>query len=455
MLCSIIILSYNQLHYTKRCLESIRRYTTDIEYELIVIDNGSDQETIDYLTSQPDLKLIVNKENLGFAGGCNQGICVAEGEYIMLLNNDTLVTEKWLYNMVQLLKEHKEIAMTGPLTNATVGKQMISVPYGDNMEKMQEFAHCIANSQAKPWRTLRLVAFCILIRREVFDEIGLFDTGFKIGNYEDDDFNIRALQAGKQAYICRTSFIHHFMNVSFRQRNLSREKIMLANKTYLEEKWRHMDWNHHAVYNSYMLETILAHGGRKLFHIGCGIGALETEIRDRQDGWQLSGIEEHPVRADIAATVLDQLYCDVTSGIEKNAEQKFDVIVIECTLEKYGIEILRKIRSLLQEDGIVLLRVFNKNHITTIEKAVTGQVGGQLLCAASDEFSYYYGKEIEEAIQAIDFQIVDKKEIRKSLSSLQERILQAVGPFMESIEEACVYNRIYSIKLFENPGHKI
>lgn len=50
MLCSIIILSYNQLHYTKRCLESIRRYTTDIEYELIVIDNGSDQETIDYLT---------------------------------------------------------------------------------------------------------------------------------------------------------------------------------------------------------------------------------------------------------------------------------------------------------------------------------------------------------------------------------------------------------------------
>lgn len=452
MLCSIVILSYNQLHYTKRCLDSIRRYTTDVEYELIVIDNGSDPETIEYLSGQGDLKLIANRENLGFAGGCNQGIQAASGKYIMLLNNDTIVTEKWLYHMVQFLEEHEEAAMTGPLTNATVGKQMIAVPYGGDLEAMQEFARGIADSHAKPWRTLRLVAFCILVRREVFDEIGMLDTGFQVGNYEDDDFNIRALQAGKQAYISRNSFIHHFMNVSFRQRDISREKIMLANKAYLEQKWKHIDWNHHAAYNSYMLETVLEYGGRRLFHVGCGMGALEIELRDRQDGWYFCGVEEHPIRAGIAGNFLDRLYCDFTEGMKDSRGGNFDLIIVEGMVEKYGIGILEDIKQLLSKDGLLLLRVFNKNHITTVEKAVTGQVGGQLLCAASDEFFFYFGKEIEEVILAMGLQIVDKKEIRKSLSSLQEKLLQSVGPFMKDKEEACVYNRIYCIKRKEEAG---
>lgn len=446
MQCSIVILSYNQLHYTKQCLESIRQYTTDVEYELIVVDNGSDQETVDYLVSQSDLKLILNKENLGFAGGCNQGIKAAVGNYIMLLNNDTLVTQKWLYNMIQLLNEREEIGMTGPMTNATVGKQMIPVSYGDDMQAMQKFAANIANSQAKPWRTLRLVAFCILIRREVFDEIGLFDTGFKIGNYEDDDFNIRFLRAGKQAYVCRSSFIHHFMNVSFQQRNISREKIMLTNKSYLEEKWIHMDWNHHSVYNLYMLEMILKHGGQELLHIGCGLGALEIELRDRQDGWHLVGMEEHLMRAGIAETTFDKMYNDIKKGIKENAGKRFDIIIVECTLEKYGVAILADVKELLQKDGLLLVRVFNKNHITTIEKAVTGQVEGQLLCATSDEFSYYYGDEIEEDIEKLGLQIIEKKEIRKNLSCQQEKLLAAVKPFMDDDDEAYVYNRIYCIK---------
>lgn len=427
-------------------MDSIRKYTTDVEYELIVIDNGSDQKTIDYLSRQTDVRLIVNQENLGFAGGCNQGIQAAEGKYIMLLNNDTLVTKKWLYNMVQLLDTREEIAMTGPLTNATVGKQMIPVPYGDDMEAMQEFAYNIAASNAKPWRTLRLVAFCVLIRREVFNEIGLFDTGFKIGNYEDDDFNIRALRAGKEAYVCRNSFIHHFMNVSFKQRNISREKIMLENKTYLEKKWKYMDWNHHAVYNSYMLDEVLEHGGQELLHIGCGLGALEIELRDRQDRWQMRGIEEHHVRADIAANILDEVFDDTVSGIEKCAGKKFDIIIVECTLEKYGVAILKDIKQLLQKEGLLLIRVFNKNHITTIEKAVSGQVEGQLLCAASDNFTYYYGEEIEQAILELGMQVTETIEVRKSLSSKQEKLLKAVESFMPDVEETCIYNRIYCIR---------
>lgn len=444
-LCSIIILSYNQLDYTKQCLESIAQYTQDVSYEVIVIDNGSAYETISYLAGIPGIRFVSNQENKGFAGGCNQGISLARGKYIMLLNNDTIVTEHWLFHMVQLLEQRPDISMTGPLTNATVGKQKIEVPYApDDMAAMHAFAKKVSSSDAKPWRTLRLVAFCLLARRELFDEIGLFDTGFKVGNYEDDDFNIRALRAGKKAYICRQSFIHHFMNVSFRQKDVRREEIMQANKLYLEKKWDQMDWNHHAVHNRYMLERILELGGGRLLHIGCGLGALEIEIKDSGQEWHLAGMEGHPVRESIAAGFLDEMYPYSIEAL-RGINQKFDVIVVECTLERWGATLLREVKERLEDGGLVLIRVFNANHITTIEKAVTGAVGGGLLCAASKDFQHYYDGSLEEMIEGMGYQVMETKEIRKSLSSLQEELITAVKSYLSDENDARVYNRIYKV----------
>lgn len=439
-LCSIIILSYNKIEYTIQCLDSIRNYTTDVPYEIIVVDNASNDETVRILEQREDILLVRSHVNLGFAGGCNLGIKYAKGEYIMLLNNDTLVTEKWLLNMYTFLREHPEASMTGPLTNATVGKQMIPVPYGDDMQQMQKFAATLANGKDRPYRTLRLVFFCVLIRKKLFEEIGLLDTDFLVGNYEDDDFNIRALLAGKEAYICTNSFIHHFMNISFQQKNVEREKVMMNNKLVLEKKWDSLDWNHHAVYNRFILEQIVKYGGKRILCLGCGLGALAIELKDRDEDYYIAGMEEHPIRNRIASRFLDCVYHPNTDwNCIMGQQDRYDVIVIEGMVEQYGIDFLQKVKPICKEETIVCLRVFNHLHITTLEKEQTGQIGGNLLCAVSPQFHYYYDGDISELIGHQGFEVVEVSEVRKSLSTIQQT-LETGNP------EQRIYNRIYVMK---------
>ena len=97
---SIIILSYNTYEITKGCIESIRKFTPAGSYEIIVVDNASEDASVAWLKRQKDIKLIINKENKGFPGGCNQGMAAAEqGNDILRLTSDTIVTPGWLDNL--------------------------------------------------------------------------------------------------------------------------------------------------------------------------------------------------------------------------------------------------------------------------------------------------------------------------------------------------------------------
>ncbi len=96
MKTSIIILTHNKLEYTKQCIESIRRYTKQGSYEIVVVDNHSTDGTVEWLRQQYDIQTIFNNHNLGFPKGYNQGIEIATEDNILLLNNDTVVTQNWL-----------------------------------------------------------------------------------------------------------------------------------------------------------------------------------------------------------------------------------------------------------------------------------------------------------------------------------------------------------------------
>ncbi len=112
---SIVILTFNQLEYTKECVESIRRHTPGT-HEIIFVDNGSTDGTVKWLRTlvakNSNYRLIENSENLGFAKGCNQGIKASSGEHILLLNNDVVVTEGWLSGMIECLKALLMLALS-------------------------------------------------------------------------------------------------------------------------------------------------------------------------------------------------------------------------------------------------------------------------------------------------------------------------------------------------------
>ena len=241
-LTSIVLVTNNQLDYTKLCLASIR-LRTDEPYEVIVVDNGSTDETRDYLSRLDGVRLIPNDNNRGFPAAANQGINAAHGEYILLLNNDCIVTTGWLSRLLLAVNSDPKVGLVGPCSNNVSGIQKVSIDY-EQLSDLDGFAWERAKShEGIRTSTDRLVGFCLLFKRAVLDRVGLLDERFGIGNYEDDDFCRRALNAGFQAVIAEDAFVHHFGSVTFRANGVDYSSLMAHNRRQFQEKWNQLPAN--------------------------------------------------------------------------------------------------------------------------------------------------------------------------------------------------------------------
>jgi len=247
---SIIIPTYNKLPYLQECIESIAQYTPEA-YELIIIDNASTDGTAGYLKKLAGkLRYRINDSNLGFAGSVNQGLMMARGSTILILNNDSVVTARWLSNLLTCLHAHREFGIVGPVTNYISGEQLIETRYTDIVD-MQQFAASFNQSDARSWSvTERLTGFCMLMRREDFERLGYFDEGFEIGNCEDDDYGLRARLLGMKLVIAKDTFIHHYGSVSMRALNSHFDEVYERNLAFYSRKWADpqgmlsLDWQH-------------------------------------------------------------------------------------------------------------------------------------------------------------------------------------------------------------------
>ncbi len=260
-LVSIVILTFNQLKYTMECVESIINYTPEL-HEIIFVDNGSTDGTLKWLRQlvkeNSNYKLIENKKNLGFAKGCNQGITASSGEYILLLNNDVVVTEGWLSGMIECLNSSPDIGIVGPMTNNISGPQKVeNVGYPsttphlnplpvkeEETSGLDEYAKAFKESNRHrriPMR--RVVGFCMLFKRALVDKIGLLDEGFGTGNFEDDDLCLRAALEGYRNMIAGDVFIHHYGSISFIGNRIDYCSAMANNKNIFSKKWSGIDTN--------------------------------------------------------------------------------------------------------------------------------------------------------------------------------------------------------------------
>jgi O-antigen biosynthesis protein len=227
-LTSIIIPTYNQLGCTRQCLDSIHRLT-DEPYEIIVVDNGSTDGTVEHLRGSGGVRLIVNETNRGFPAAVNQGIAVASGSQVLLLNNDTLVTTGWLGRMLRALESELTIGLVGPCSNFVSGPQQVAAGY-DQLAGLDGFAWDWSKAHdGQRVEVTRLVGFCLLIKRAVIDSIGLLDEQFGIGCFEDDDYCLRAIQAGFRTVIAADAFIHHHGGQTMRASSVDCGRLMAEN----------------------------------------------------------------------------------------------------------------------------------------------------------------------------------------------------------------------------------
>jgi GT2 family glycosyltransferase len=210
-LASIVILNYNGREHLPPCLESIQRYT-DSPYETIVFDNASTDGSRDYLRTVPNITLVESPVNLGCPPGRAQAIALARGEFVVFLDNDTVVTPGWLSTFLGHARRHPEIGLLGPRSNYVSGAQLVPTASYSNSFEMVQFAKwwCwTARRQPALIPTHRLVGFCMFVRRAVIERIGGPDPQFGKFGFEDDDYTLRALVAGFKAMIANDVYIHH------------------------------------------------------------------------------------------------------------------------------------------------------------------------------------------------------------------------------------------------------
>ena len=286
MILSIIIPVYNQHSLAHDCIAAVRATTED--FELVVIDNGSEPEFI----PEGPATVIRNIKNEGFPRAINQGLKAATGETVILLNDDCVCAQGWSERLLAHLDTY---SIVGPCTNYCAGMQQVTIPvYQDEQEFNREaekwaVAHA-GESEEVNW----IIGFCMAFKKSLWEEIGLFDESLWPCSGEEIDFCMRAKAKGYKTGIARDVYLHHEGSQTFRElekNGLDYQEICSRNEKHLRNKWGSDVWLEQTLQNIVDLNAIQ-------LNLGSGYAP--------QPGY---------INIDNRAEVNPDLVCDVLSGL--------------------------------------------------------------------------------------------------------------------------------------------
>jgi GT2 family glycosyltransferase/glycosyltransferase involved in cell wall biosynthesis len=236
---SIVVLTWNQWKFTARCLDSLLKFTRDVDYELILVDNASVDETSELFERKiVGATIIRNAENLGFSKACNQGAAVARGEYLLFLNNDVILTPGWLSALLGCAARFPQagavgsriVQMDGRLQEAgvVVWSDGSCMPYG-----------LLGNPSEPAYNFAREVTYCsacsLLVRRDAFEKLGGFDERYSPAYYEDVDLCLGLQQQGLRVMYEPSSLVFHYGSATAGSSRAV--ELQLKNREKLKQKW--------------------------------------------------------------------------------------------------------------------------------------------------------------------------------------------------------------------------
>ena len=231
-ICDIVIPVWNQPERTGRCLESILRSTPE-PIRIVLVDNGSVLRTQEFLerfkaNSLVPVELIRNAINQGFIKAVNQGIRAGGSSWVCVLNNDTIVTSGWLTEMLRVAQSDSRIGLVNPSSNS-LGLHAGSLP-------LEDYAALLQKDSGKSCELTTALGFCLLARRSLLDQVGLFDEDFGMGYFEDDDLSCRVKAAGLRCVRACAAYVFHEERASFRLLP-QRSKAWAHNRQLFEQRW--------------------------------------------------------------------------------------------------------------------------------------------------------------------------------------------------------------------------
>lgn len=251
----IVVPVYNALGDVKKCLESLQRCTDGLTVKVIVVNDGSDEATTqwlrEYCSGKAVFTLIEHEKNAGYTKAVNTGLKATTAEYAITQNSDTIVSPGWLAGLIRCMNSSPNIGIVGPLSNAATWQNVPSLrdsqgkfavndlPAGCTVDDM---ARLVRETSTQVYPRLPLVnGFCFMIKREVIDTIGYMDEeNFPIGYGEESDYCIRAADAGFELAIADDIYVFHAKSKSFgheRRKELSAEGTASLNRKHSPKRY--------------------------------------------------------------------------------------------------------------------------------------------------------------------------------------------------------------------------
>lgn len=272
---SVIIVAYKSKEHISQCVRSVLKAAQGFSSELIIINNSSGDGLVDLLHEQfPEVRVIENKKNEGFSRGVNQGVRMASGRYLAILNPDTLLCPDTLKIMLNFIEKNSECCLVGARAVDQAGKSIPScrsLPHIINITKYPLLFFLRGRRLTKPKRYLLdvweqnetidvtkyngyLTGACIITRLEFFKRMGMFDERYFL-YCEDIDFGFRLKQAGHHAFFIPEASMIHLSGHSASQNLMSHRYFVEAYIHYIDKNFTFF---HRMVYKAFFLLFVIS-----------------------------------------------------------------------------------------------------------------------------------------------------------------------------------------------------
>jgi GT2 family glycosyltransferase len=235
---SIIIVNYNTRPFLEKCLAALAANTT-YAHEIIIVDNHSQDDSRSWLQAlrRPRHRVILNRENRGYAAACNQGLALASGHLLVTMNPDVIVPPDWDARLAWHLKQHASTLMIGPKSLGIGGKQWAGPRnFSRHLATADRKFAALYAGQSVPAKFL--IGCLVLFDRRLPATIGAFDENFPLGA-DDFDLALRIRKNGYQLRIAQDVLIEHTVHASFHRSDpVDIDRLATASWQYFNRKWR-------------------------------------------------------------------------------------------------------------------------------------------------------------------------------------------------------------------------
>lgn len=387
--CSIVVTGYNRLNKTKYCVECILQYTQDVDYELILVDNGSNDGTLEFFQSvqYKNKKIIRVTQNRGSFLPFRYYVNIFKGKYLVNVANDVYVTKNWLSNLLKCYQSDPKIGFIEPVSSNVSNLQEVDLGFAD-FDDMQKKAAVFNQSDPAKWEErLRLISVISLFSRDVLDSVGIYDTAYS-HDFIEDDICARIRRMGYKLVLCRDTWIchdHDFRNLEDKdpaafQASLESGRAVYREKYHGIDPWD--DINNFEMTLLAPLDSARIPNPVKALTVDarCGTPALEIRNRLKRRGTKDVTLYAFTTAAKYfldLQTVCDEVMCDRIDFIQQHyMNDTFDVVVLGEPVNTYPmpVRLLQTLYGSLKPGGMLLFKVRNTDDYRAFLRSVGMEV---------------------------------------------------------------------------------